>query len=197
MIQPPPEVVHWLFSLGFILLGLFLVCEVIVGPEVWRQRAWRAYLWPGFLFLMGMFMWAVMVFFTNSTIHMIAHGLWAQMMMIAGACLLGLARGKLKSPLWTLSVMVAFLVAGGATLVHESQGWFFNRSSFLHHMEGWTAIGASVFPLGLSFLPRSRLFSLGLAATFFLIAVLLLCHRDAAAIFGHLSPDARQPGSGR
>lgn len=191
--QPPPEVVHWLFSTGFLLLGLFLVCEVVVGPEVWRTRAWRTYLWPGFLFVMGMFMWAVSVFFTTSTVHMIAHGVWAQAMMFGGVCLLGLARGKLRSPLWTLSVALAFLVSGGATLIHESQGWFFNRSSFLHHLEGWGAIGAAVFPLGLAFRPRSRFFSLGLAVVFFYIAVLLLCHRDAASIFGHISPDARPP----
>ena len=189
--QPPPEVVHWLFSTGFILLGLFLVCEVAVGPEVWRKRAWRAYLWPGFLFGMGMFMWAVSVFFTTSTVHMIAHGIWAQAMMFAGACLLGLARGKLRSPLWTLTVAAAFLISGSATLLHESQGWLFSRSSFLHHLEGWAAIGAAVFPIGLSFLPRSRFFSLGLAAVFFFIAVLLLCHRDIAAIFGHISPEAK------
>ena len=189
--QPPPEVVHWLFSTGFLLLGLFLVCEVVVGPEVWRMRAWRAYLWPGFLFVMGMFMWAVSVFFTTSVVHMVAHGIWAQSMMFAGACLLGLARGKLRSTLWTLTVAAAFLVSGSATLIHESQGWYFSRSSFLHHMEGWGAIGAAVFPLGLAFLPRSRFFSLGLAAVFFYIAVLLLCHRDIASIFGHISPEAK------
>ncbi len=191
--QPPPEVVHWLFALGFLMLGLCLVCEVAVGPEVWRKHGWRPYLWPTFLFVMGLFMWAVMVFFTNSTVHLIAHGLWAQGMMIGGVCLLGLARGKLRSPLWMLSVGLALLVGGGATLVHESQGWLFNRSSFLHHVEGWSAIGASVFPIGLSLRPRSRVFSLGLAALFFALAILLLCHRDAAPIFGHMSPDARPP----
>ena len=86
--QPTPEVVHWLFALGFLMLGLCLVCEVAVGPEVWRMHGWRPYLWPTFLFVMGLFMWAVMVFFTNSTVHLIAHGLWAQGMMIGGVCLL-------------------------------------------------------------------------------------------------------------
>ena len=37
------------------------------------------------LFGLGVFMWPVMVFFTNSTIHMLAHSAWAQMMMLAGA----------------------------------------------------------------------------------------------------------------
>ena len=192
---PPPEVVHWLFAVGFLMLGLCVVCEVAVGPDVWRMHGWRPYLWPTSLFVMGMFMWAVMVFFTNSTVHMIAHGLWAQGMMIGGVCLLGLARGKLRSPLWTLSVALALLVGGTATLVHESQGLFFNRSSFLHHLEGWGAIGASVFPIGLSLRPQSRVSALGLALLFFFLAILLLCHRDSAAIFGHLSPDARPPAA--
>ena len=43
-------------------------------------------------------MWPVMVFFTNSTIHMLAHGAWAQAMMLAGAAELGLVRGKLHEP---------------------------------------------------------------------------------------------------
>ena len=192
---PPPEVVHWLFAVGFLMLGLCVVCEVAVGPDVWRMHGWRPYLWPTSLFVMGVFMWAVMVFFTNSTVHMIAHGLWAQGMMIGGVCLLGLARGKLRSPLWTLSVAVALLVGGGASLVHESQGWLFNRSSFLHHLEGWSAIGASVFPIGLSLRPQSRVFSLGLALLFFSLGIFLLCHRDSASIFGHMSPDARQPAA--
>ena len=50
------------------------------------------------LLLMGVLMWPVMVFFTNSTIHMLAHGSWAQAMMLAGAAELGLARGKLHEP---------------------------------------------------------------------------------------------------
>src|SRR5205823_11659238 len=70
-VTPPAEHVHWLFATGFLLLGLTLVAEVVVGPEVWRRRAWRAYLWPGLLFALGLLMWPVMVFFTNSTIHMV------------------------------------------------------------------------------------------------------------------------------
>ena len=36
--QPPAEMVHWLFATGLLLLGLCLVCEGIVGEEVWRMR---------------------------------------------------------------------------------------------------------------------------------------------------------------
>ena len=97
--QPPAEHVHWLFATGVLCLGLLLLAEAIVGREVWRRRKWRAYLWPSLLFGLGVFMWPVMVFFTNSTIHMLAHGAWAQMMMLAGAAELGLVSGKLKSEL--------------------------------------------------------------------------------------------------
>ena len=48
--QPPAEFVHWMFATGFLLLGLCLLAETVVGTEVWRRRAWRAYLWPGLAF---------------------------------------------------------------------------------------------------------------------------------------------------
>ena len=67
--------------------------DAIVGREVWRRRKWRAYLWPGLLFGLGVLMWPVMVFFTNSTVHMLAHSAWAQVMMLGGAAELGLVSG--------------------------------------------------------------------------------------------------------
>ncbi len=85
LMQPPAEFVHWMFATGLLLVGLCLLAEAFVGEEVWRRRAWRAYLWPSLAFAMGVLMWPVMVFFTNSTIHMLAHGSWAQVMMLAGA----------------------------------------------------------------------------------------------------------------
>ena len=78
--EPPAEHVHWLFATGFLLLALCLFARAVVGDEVWSRRAWRAYLWPSLLFGLGVLMWPVMVFFTNSTIHMVAHGAWAQSM---------------------------------------------------------------------------------------------------------------------
>ncbi len=91
--QPPAEHVHWLFATGFLLLALCLLARAIVGAEVWDRRAWRAYLWPSLLFALGVLMWPVMVFFTNSTIHMVAHGAWAQTMMLARAAFLHHALG--------------------------------------------------------------------------------------------------------
>ena len=43
---PRAEIVHWLFATGFLLLGLLLLAEAIVGRDVWRLRPWRTYLWP-------------------------------------------------------------------------------------------------------------------------------------------------------
>ena len=95
-IQPRAEFVHWWFATGFLVLGLLLYAEVVVGPEVWGRRPWRRYLWPGTCFLMGVLMWPVMTFFTNSMIHMVAHGSWAQVLMLSGGAELGLVRGKLN-----------------------------------------------------------------------------------------------------
>src|SRR6266699_239544 len=126
--QPPAEMVHWLFATGLLVLGLCLLSEAIVGTEVWRSRRWRAYLWPGLAFGMGVLMWPVMTFFTNSAIHMLAHSAWAQVMMLAGGAELGRVRGKLKSDAWLLAIPLAFFVSGASFLIHEQNGWFFQRS---------------------------------------------------------------------
>ena len=51
--QPHAEMVHWLFGAGILFVGLCLLCEAIVGTEVWRRRRWRAYLWPSVAFGLG------------------------------------------------------------------------------------------------------------------------------------------------
>jgi hypothetical protein len=191
--QPPAEHVHWLFATGFLLLGLLLLARAIVGEEVWQKRAWRAYLWPGLLFALGVLMWPVMVFFTNSTIHMLAHSVWAQTMMLAGAAELGLARGKLYHRAWRLALPLALAVSGIAILVHEQNGWLFSRAAFLHHALGWVALVGALFPLGIAFRPRSRAWGSGLALTILVVSVFLYADRDVAPIFGHLSPLAGEP----
>jgi hypothetical protein len=191
--KPAAEHVHWMFATGFLILGMCLLTEAIVGPDVWRRRAWRAYLWPGVAFLMGVLMWPVMVFFTNSAIHMLAHGSWAQVMMLAGAAELGLVRGKLTNPYWRLATPLAFVVSGTAFLIHEQNGWLFQRSAFLHHVIGWTKVVAPDFPLGRAFRPRSPESNGGFALTFVVLAQLLYCDRDLAPIFGHLSDLAGAP----
>jgi len=190
---PKAEFVHWWFATGFVILALLLASEAIVGEEVWGRRPWRRYLWPAFMFGMGVLMFPVMTFFTSSTIHMVAHGSWAQVMMLAGAAELGLARGKLRSPWWHASTSFALLVAGAAVLVHEQNSWLFERAAFLHHLIGWTAIGCSVFPLLKAVRPRWPAATFGMAATFVAFAVILYCDRDIAPIFGHLSYFAGVP----
>jgi hypothetical protein len=187
-VEPPAEHVHWLFATGVLLLGLCLLAEGVVGTDIWRRRAWRAYLWPGLAFTLGVLMWPVMTFYTNSAIHMLAHGAWAEMLMLAGAVELALVRGKLQSPAWRLTMAAAFAVSGLAFLVHEQNAWFFQRSSFLHHLLGWTLLTAAVFPLVRSVRPRSHTAAVGFALSFVVIAVFLYCDRDVAPVFGHISP---------
>lgn len=191
--MPHAEQVHWLFATGFLLLGLCVLAEALVGAEAWQRRAWRAYLWPALAFAMGILLWPVMVFYTNSAIHMIAHGAWAQAMMLAGGAELALARGKLSSPLWRLATPVAFVVSGAAFLVHEQNPWLFARAAFLHHALGWTLIAGAAFPLARAVRPRSPLAVGGVSLVFLGVAILLFSDRDVAAIFGHLSAYAGPP----
>jgi hypothetical protein len=191
--MPLPEHVHWLFATGFLALGLFLLAEAVVGQAVWAKRPWRTYLWPTTMFVMGLAMWPVMVFFTSSTLHMLAHGSWAEVMMLAGAAELGLATGKLKNQLWRLTSVLAFVVTGAAFLIHEQNGWFFQRSAFLHHLLGWTFLAFAVFPLGRSLRPRSTIWAAGFALAFVVFAVIIYADRDVAPVFGHLSPLAGAP----
>ena len=191
--EPRAEFVHWLFGAGLLLLGLIMVAEGIVGREVWQLRAWRVYLWPAIAFGLGVLMWPVMAFFTNSAIHMVAHGVWAQALMVMGAAELGLAKGKLKSRWWRVAAPVGIALSGVAFLVHEQNPWFFARAAFLHHLIGWTLITAALVPLALVARPRST----GLKSVFGLfvlaLAVMLFCDRDVAPVFGHLSPLAGPP----
>jgi hypothetical protein len=51
----------------------------------------------------------------------------------------------------------------------------------------------SIFPLALVFRRRSVALQTGYALTIIVLAVFLYTSRDAAAIFGHLSPFAGEP----
>jgi hypothetical protein len=191
--MPHAEFVHWWFATGFLGLGLLKAAEATVGPDVWALRPWRRFLWPSLTFLMGVLMWPVMTFYTNSTIHMVAHGSWAQVLMLAGAADLGLAAGKLRSQRWNLCSALAMAVSGVAFLVHEQNAWLFSRAAFLHHALGWTFIAGAVFPLLQAFRPRSTTALAGFATAFVTVAILLYCDRDTAPIFGHLSQFAGVP----
>jgi hypothetical protein len=191
--EPHAEFVHWFFAAWILLLGLILVAQGIAGQEVWAMRRWRIYLWPGIAFGLGILMWPVMTFYTNSAIHMVAHGSWAQALMLMGAAELGLAKGKLHSRWWRLCAPIGIAISGAAFLAHEQNPWFFARSAFLHHTIGWTLVVAALFPLGLLFRPRSSFFRYGFGICVLVLAVMLFCDRDVAPVFGHLSPLAGVP----
>jgi hypothetical protein len=116
--------------------------------------------------------------------HLLAHAIWAQAALLAGAVFLALVRGKLESPAWMLVPAVALLASGIAFLVHEPNPWLYSRSAFLHHAIGWMLVVSALFPLGQALRPRQVVWRLGFAATFLILAVLLFSDRDEAAIFG-------------
>ena len=190
---PRAEFVHWFFAAGILFVGLCLLCEAVVGREIWQRRPWRRYLWPGTAFTMGVLLWPVMAFYTNSAIHMYAHGSWAEALMLAGGAELGLVHGRLRSPYWRLTWPLAFAVTGIAFIVHEQNPWLFSRSAFLHHTLGWTFLIAALVPLGLAWRPRSTALRVSFALVVVLVSVQLFADRDVAPVFGHLSPLAGAP----
>jgi hypothetical protein len=170
-------------------VGLLLVSEVLVGPEVFRRRRWRAYLLPAVVIASSVLLWVITIFSTFSTMHLLAHAVWAQAALLAGAVQLALVRGKLQSPTWSLVPGVALLVSGIAFLVHEPNPWLYSRAAFLHHAIGWMLVVSALFPLGQALRPRQVVWRLGFAATFLVLAVLLFADLDEAAIFGRYGLD--------
>ena len=181
---PKPESAHWLAASVALLLGLLLISEAIVGTEVFRRRPWRAYLFPAVVLVSSVLLWVVTILSTFSTMHLLAHAVWAQAALVAGAVQLALVRGKLVSPVWSLVPALALLVSGTAFLVHEQNDLLFSRSAFLHHAIGWMLVIAALFPLGQALRPHVVVWRAGFALTFVLLAVLLYADRDAAPIFG-------------
>ena len=181
---PRAEMAHWLAAAVALLIGLLLIAEVIVGPEVFRRRAWRAYLFPSVVVVSSVGLWVITILSTFSTMHLLAHAVWAQAALVAGAVELAVVRGKLHSPLWSLVPAFALLVSGVAFLVHEPNGWLYSRSAFLHHSIGWMLVVVALFPLGQALRPRKVVWHAGFALTFVLLAVLLFADRDVAPIFG-------------
>jgi hypothetical protein len=183
---PRAEIAHWVAGSVALLLALILLSEVIVGQEVFRRRAWRAYLWGAVALVGGCLIWLIAIFSTFSTMHLVAHSVWAEAAMIGGGVQLAAVRGKLTSPRWSLVPSGALFFCGVAFLVHEQNGWLFSRSAFLHHTIGWTLVVAALFPLGAAIRPRRVVWSTGFALTFVALAVMLYADRDSAPIFGHL-----------
>lgn len=184
---PRAEIAHWLAASVLLFIGLVLLSEVIVGTEVFRRRWWRAYLWPSLALAGGILLWVIVAFSTFSTMHLLAHAVWAQVAMVAGAVQFAVIRGKLTSPRWPLVIAGGLFLCGAAFVVHEQNPWLYSRSAFLHHTLGWTLVAAALFPLGQALWPRRAVWHVGFALTFVAIAVLLYSDRDVAPIFGHLS----------
>ena len=134
-------------------------------------------------------MWPVMTFYTNSAIHMIAHGAWAQVLM--GGAAMELGPSQREAPQRLVAVWgcpPGSVVSGAAFLVHEQNAWLFQRSAFLHHLLGWTLVVASIFPLVRVFRPRSQLAATGFALTFVVVAGdALLRSRRRADLRAHLA----------
>lgn len=193
MSAPRAEIAHWAFAAGFLFMGLVQLSEAIVGQDVFRRRQWRANTWPLLVLFSSVSLWIVTILSTFSTLHVIAHGLWAQAAMIAGGVQLAVVRGTLQSPRWSLVTALGIFLSGVSFIVHEQNGWLFSRAAFLHHLLGWTLVVATLFPLAHAFRPR-RGWQAGLALTFVAMAVMLFADRDIAPIFGHLSPDAARSG---
>ena len=181
---PRAETAHWLFAAGFLFFGLVVLAEAIVGQAVFRTRTWRAYLWPSLALLAGTWLWLIAIFSTFSTMHLLAHAVWAQAALLAGAVELAVVRGKLRHPSWSLVPAFALLVSGTAFLLHEQNAWLYSRSAFLHHAIGWMLVIVALFPLGRAIQPSRTVWRMGYALTFVLLAVLLYADRDAAPIFG-------------
>jgi hypothetical protein len=187
MTAPRPEIAHWLTASVLLFLGLVLLSEAIVGPDVFRRRTWRAYLFPMGAVVGGVFLWLIAALSTFSTMHLLAHSAWAQAAMIAGGVQLAVVRGKLFHPAWSLVTAAALVLTGASFLIHEQNGWLFSRSAFLHHAIGVVCLVGALFPLGQAIRPRRPVWIAGFALTFVVLAVLLYADRDIAPIFGHLS----------
>ena len=148
--QPPAEMVHWLFATGLLLLGLCLVCEGIVGAEVWRMRAWRIYLWPGLVVRDGRPDVA-----RDDLLHQLGDPHVRARLVGRGAD----ARRRRRAGARARQAQVALVASHDAVRLRRHRHrrssstsrtrWFFARSAFLHHLLGWTFLIAAVFPLGM------------------------------------------------
>jgi hypothetical protein len=172
-----------MYGAAFLILGLCLLAQAIVGDDVWNYRRSRKYSWPALAFAMGFFLWPAMFFPMRSPVDVLAHSAWAQTIMLAGAAELGLAQRKLRSRYWHLTIPFAFAVSGAATLAHERYGWLAGRSSFVHHLLGWTLLVGAFVSLGHVLRPRCVAFRTGLAFAVISVAVELFSTRDSSSIF--------------
>ena len=151
---PRAEIAHWLAGSALLLLGLVLLSEVIVGTEVFRRRRWRAYLWPSLALAGGVLLWVIVAFSTFSTMHLLAHAVWAQVAMVAGAVQLAIVRGKLTSPRWPLVIAGGLVLAGSrSSSTSRTPGSTRARPSSIT-LSGGRSSSAALFPLGQALWPQ-------------------------------------------
>ena len=180
----PSEHLHWLYAAAFLMVGLCLLANAIVGDEVWNRRALRRYSWAGLGFVMGVLLWPAVVIPMGSTSDLVAHGIWAQTMLLAGAAYLAMARRKLRSAYWQLTMPLALGAGSVAFFAHVQHGWTYSRASFVHHVCAWTLLVGAVFALAQTIRPRSPVARTGVALAFVVLAVALFSTRDDAPVFG-------------
>ena len=129
-----------------------------------------------------------MAFFTNSAIHMYAHGSWAEVLMLAGGAELGLVHGRLHVA--ALAADVAARVRRHRDRVHRARA----EPVVLR------AVGVPAPPARLD-VPRRRACAArarvpaalgrapgGFAVVIVVVSIQLFTDRDVAPVFGHLSP---------
>ncbi len=129
-------------------LGLLLLSEAVVGAEVWGRRPWRRYLWPGVLLRDGR-----PDVPGDDVLHVLDDPHARPRLVGAGDD--ARRRGRARASRAASSTRAtggcarrsALAVSGLAVLVHEQNHWLFSRTAFLHHVLGWTALVAALFPI--------------------------------------------------
>ena len=194
--EPPSEMVHWLFGTGVLLLGLIMLAEAIVGRRgLGAAGPGGSTSGRGSPSGSASLMWPVMTFFTNSAIHMVAHGAWAQALMVMGAAELGLAQGKLHEPLVEARDADRHRRLGRRVprARAERAGSSRARRSCTTCI-GWTLVGRRARSRSRSSSGRARsCCSPASRSSSIALSVMLFSDRDLAPVFGHLSPLAGPP----
>ena len=195
--QPPAEHVHWLFATGFLLLGLCLLGEAIVGNGgVAAARRGALYLWPGLAFALG-----VLHVARDDVLHELgdpharARGVGAGADARRARPSSRSSAGKLQSRWWRLAMTAALrrLRRARSSSTSRTRGCSSARRSCTT-CSGWTLLVGAIFPLARAVRPRSQCAGDRLRARRSSSSrVMLYCDRDVAPIFGHISELAGTP----
>ena len=150
------EMIHWVFGAVILLSG----CSARRGagrPGGVAGTALARIPLAEVAFVLGVLLWPVMAFFTNSAIHMYAHGSWAQVLMLAGAAELGARARAAHSRSWRLATPLAFAISGTAFLVHEQNAVVLRAVGVPAPPARLDVLLGALLPLALVWRPRSAL----------------------------------------